>query len=235
MVRQLTPFIKLVPDFVTFIDTGVREKVMERLVKLERSESQIEDIKNKASVERFLDQALEAFNVGDITGALQSYNQILELDSEHVMTYYNMANIYLELKLMDEAESFYRRTLEINPFYLFGSIGLAKLYVFSGQPEKAVEVLQDTLKWYSGDQEVSLYLGLAYAFQKDGQKAIEELKKSLQWDPTFPPAHYYLGVQYKSWNSELAKKHIKKFLQLASSQPGYENLQPGAKKILNKL
>ena len=109
------------------------------------------------------------------------------------------------------------------------------MYVFSGQPEKAVEVLQDTLKWYSGDQEVSLYLGLAYAFQKDGQKAIEELKKSLQWDPTFPPAHYYLGVQYKSWNPELAKKHIKKFLQLASLQPGYENLQPGAKKILNKL
>ena len=235
LVRQLTPFIKLVPDFVTFTDSGVREMVMERLVKLERSESQIEDIKNKASLERLLDQALEAFNVGDISGALQSYKQILELDSEHVMTYYNMANIYLELKLVGQAESFYRRTLEINPFYIFGSIGLAKLYVFSGEPERAIEVLHDTLKWYRGDQQVSLYLGLAYGFIKDSQKAIEELKKSLQWDPAFPPAHYYLGVQYQSWNPKLAKKHLKKFLELVSLHPGYENLQPGAEKILSKL
>jgi tetratricopeptide (TPR) repeat protein len=235
LVRQLTPFIKLVPSFVTFNDISVREKVMERLVKLQRSESQIEDIKNKAGVQRLLDQALEAFNVGDISGALQSYQKILELDSEHVMTYYNMANIFLELKLMDQAELYYLRTLEINPFYIFGSIGLAQLYVFSGQPDKAIDVLRDTLKWYRGDREVSLYLGLAHAFKKDSQKAIKELKKSLEWDPAFPPAHYYLGVQYQSWSPGLAKKHLNKFLKLVSLRPGYEKLQPGAEKILNKL
>ena len=107
--------------------------------------------------------------------------------------------------------------------------------MFSDQPERAIEVLRDTLKWYRGDKEVSLYLGLAYAFKKDSQKAIEELKTSLQWDPTFPPAHYYLGVQYQSWNPKLAKKHLKRFLKLVSLQPGYENLQPGAEKILSKL
>ncbi|MBC8286117.1 MAG: fused MFS/spermidine synthase [Nitrospinae bacterium] len=235
LVRQLTPFIKLVPEFVTFADASVREKVMEKLVKLQRSESQIEDIKKKAGVERLLDEALEAFNVGDISGALQRYQKILALDSEHVMTYYNMANIFLELKLMDKAESAYRKTLEINPFYVFGSIGLARLHVFSGQPDKAIEVLHDTLKWYGGDHEVSLYLGLAYAFKQDSQKAIEELKKSLQWDPTFPPAHYYLGVQYQSWNPRLAKKHLQIFLKQVSLRPGYENLQPGAEKLLNKL
>lgn len=235
LVRQLTPFIKLVPEFVTFADADTREKVMEKLVKLQRSESQIEDIKRKARLERLQDQAMEAFNVGNVSGALQNYKEILELDSEHVMTYYNMANIFFELKLMDKAESAYRKTLEINPFYVFGSVGLARLHVFSGQPDKAIEVLRDTLKWYDGDQEVSLYLGLAYAFKKDTQKAIEELKKSLQWDPDFPPAHYYLGVQYQSWNPGLAKKHLQKFLRLVSSRPGYENLQPGAEKILNKL
>ena len=128
LVRQLTPFINLVPEFVTFSGTmpvSVK-RWWKKLVKLERSESQIEDIKKKAGVERLLDQAMEAFNVGDISGALQSYQKILELDSEHVMTYYNMANIFLELKLMDQAESAYRRTLEINPFYVFGSIGLAR-------------------------------------------------------------------------------------------------------------
>ncbi len=166
LVRQLTPFIKLVPEFVTFSETdaGVRDKVVEKLKKLQRSESQIEDIKKKAGLERLLDQAMEAFNVGDISGALKSYQKILELDPEHVMTHYNMANIFLELKLMDQAESAYRRTLEINPFYVFGSTGLARLHIFSGQPDKAVEVLRDTLTWYgggSGSQPVS-WVGVCF-------------------------------------------------------------------------
>ena len=237
LVRQLTPFIKLEPEFVKFsqTDAEVQKNVVEKLEKLQRSESQIEDIKKKAELERLLDQALDEFNVGDISGALKSYEKILTLDSEHVMTYYNMANIFLELKLLDQAEFAYRKTLAINPFYVFGSTGLARLYVFSGQPDKAIEVLRDTLKWYEGDQEVSLYFGLAYAFKKEPEKAIQELKKSLEWDPAFPPAHYYLGVQYQSWNPELAKQHLQTFLQLVPLRPGYENLRPGAEKILNKL
>ena len=237
LVRQMTPFIKLKPEFVKFSqeDAGTRARVREKLERLQRSESQIEDIKSKAELERLLDQAMEAFNVGDISGALQSYKRILKLDPDHVMTYYNMANIYLELKLLEKAESAYRRTLEINPFYVFGSIGLAKLHVFNGQPDEAIKILQKTLSWYEGDQDVSLYLGLAYAFKNEQKKAITELKKSLEWDPNFPPAHYYLGVQYKSWNPGLAKKHLKTFLKLVALRPGYETLQPGAEKILNKL
>ena len=237
LVRQLTPFIELEPEFVDFsrTDADIREKVMAKLLKLQRSESQIEDIKRKAKLERLLDRAVEAFNVGDISRALQSYQSILELDPEHVMTYYNMGNIFLELKLVGQAESAYRSTLEINPFYVFGSIGLARLHVFSGQPDKAIKVLRDTLKWYAGDQEVSLYLGLAYAFKKDSERAIQEFNKSLKWDPAFPPAYYYLGVQYQTRNPELAKKYLEKFLKMAPLRPGYENLQSRAEKILNKL
>ncbi len=237
LVRQLTPFIELEPEFVDFsrTDADIREKVMAKLLKLQRSESQIEDIKRKAKLERLLDRAVEAFNVGDISRALQSYQSILELDPEHVMTYYNMGNIFLELKLVGQAESAYRSTLEINPFYVFGSIGLARLHVFSGQPDKAIKVLRDTLKWYAGDQEVSLYLGLAYAFKKDSERAIQEFNKSLKWDPAFPPAYYYLGVQYQTRNPELAKKYLETFLKMAPLRPGYENLQSRAEKILNKL
>ncbi len=237
LVRQLTPFIALEPEFVRFsqTDTKVREKVEKKLAQLQRSESQIEDIKKKAELERLLDQAMEEFNVGNISGALKSYKRILQIDPEHVMTYYNMGNIFRELKLTDKAESAYLKTLEINPFYVFGSISLARLHVFSGQPDKAIQVLRDALKWYAGDQEISLYLGLAYSFKKDSEKAIQEFEKSLQWDPDFPPAHFYLGVQYQTRNPKLAKKYLQTFLKLAPLKPGYENLEAGAQKLLKKL
>jgi spermidine synthase len=237
LVRQLTPFIELEPKFVSFsqTDAKVREEVEKKLLQLQRSESQIEDIKNKAELERLLDQAVEEFNVGNISGALQSYEKILQIDPEHVLAYYNMGNIFRELKLIDKAESAYLKTLEINPFYVFGSIGLSRLYVFSGQPDKAIQVLHDTLKWYGGDQEISLYRGLAYLFKKNPEKAIEAFEQSLKWDRAFPPAHYYLGVQYQTLNPALAKKHLQLFLQLAPLKPGYENLQVNAAKILKKL
>lgn len=237
LVRQLTPFIEIDPGLVNFSQTsaGTREKVMKTLSKLQRSESQIEDIKSKAELERLLDQAMEAYNVGDISMALKNYEKILKLDPDHAMAYYNMGNIFHELKLVDRAESAFQNTLRINPFYVFGSIGLARLYVYSDHPDKAIRVLSETLKWYEGDQEVSLYLGLAYAFKKDSERSIQEFKKSLEWDAVFPPAHYYLGIQYQTRNPELAKKHLQTFLRLAPLRPGYENLQPKAEKILKKL
>jgi spermidine synthase len=237
LVRQLTPFIKMEPEFVRFSNTEVdiREKAMKRFSLLERSESQIEDIKNKAQLERLLDQAKDAYNVGDISTALKSYEKILTLDSDHILTYHNMGNIFHELELMDRAESAYKSTIRINPFYVFGSISLARLYVFSGQPDKAIKVLNDTLNWYAGDQEINLYLGLAYAFKNDNEKAIQKFKTSLEWDPDYPPAHYYLGVQYKTRNPGLAKKYLQTFLNLVPLRSGYENLKSKAEKILKKL
>ena len=83
----------------------------------------------------------------------------------------------------------YKRTLKVNPFYVFGTISLARLYVFSGQSEKAIDVLQNTLKWYRGDHEMSLFMGLAYAFNKDAKRAVEELENSLKSDPDYPLAY----------------------------------------------
>ena len=231
LVRQLTPFIRLQPDFVKFADTQVKIEVGKRLAQLERSESQIEEIKRKAKITMLLERAETAFNVGDITQALAYYKEVLVLEPQHILAHMNMGNVYQELKLIDEAEKSYLNALKANPFYVFGSLGLARLYIFSGQPDKALNTLENTLAWYDGDHEFSLFMGLAYAFKKDAQRAIEEFENSLKLNPDSALAHFYLGVQIQNSAPSSSRRHLQTFLRLTRDQPGQYKLIQKAKKF----
>ena len=81
----------------------------------------------------------------------------------------------------DAAEIAYKRTLAINPFYLYGNIALAQLYLASKAPDKALDVLRSVRKWHTGDSEVSLYMGLAFAFQKNADLAIKEFENAISF------------------------------------------------------
>ena len=212
-----------------------KARVRAKLSQLERSESQIGEIKRKARIETFLEKAETAFNIGDITQALASYKEVLLLEPQHVLAHMNMGNIYQELKLTDEAENAYLKTIKANPFYVFGSLALARLYVFSGQPDKALTILQNTLAWYRGDHEVSLFMGLAYAFKKDAQRAVEEFEKSIKLNPEYPLAHFYLGVQTQKSNPTSSKRHLQSFLNLVQNQPQHGGLIQKAENLLKKL
>ena len=206
-----------------------------RLAQLERSESQIEEIKRKAKITMLLERAETAFNVGDITHALASYKEVLVLEPQHILAHMNMGNVYQELKLIDEAEKSYLKALKANPFYVFGSLGLARLYIFSGQPDKALNTLENTLAWYDGDHEFSLFMGLAYAFKKDAQRAIEEFENSLKLNPDSALAHFYLGVQIQNSAPSSSRRHLQTFLRLTRDQPGQFKLIQKAEKILKKF
>ena len=237
LVRQLTPFIQLQPEFVEFenIQPEIITRVNKRLLRLERSESQIEEIKRKARITTLLEEAEMAYNVGDITQALDFYAKVLVLDPQHILAQINIGNIYQELKLTEKAEKAYLNTLNSNPFYIFGSLSLARLYIFSGQPDKAIKIINDTLEWYDGDHELSLFMGLAYAFKKDPRRAIEEFETSLKWNPNYSLAHFYLGAQFQNNNPTLARKHLQSFLNLAKNRSEHRQLIQKAEKLLKKL
>ena len=137
--------------------------------------------------------------------------------------------------MTEKAEKAFLNTLNSNPFYIFGSLSLARLYVFSGQPDKAIKIINDTLEWYDGDHELSLFMGLAYAFKKDPRRAIEEFETSLEWNPNYSLAHFYLGIQLQNNNPSLARKHLQSFLNLANNRSEHGKLIQKAEKLLKKL
>lgn len=237
LVRQLTPYIKADPSFIKISTTSAetRSRILKMFASVERSESQVAEIKRHARIDQLLDQAMSAFNSGDYLRALGHYGEILKLDPEHVMTYLNRGNVLKALKRYDEAETAYRKTLAINPYYVFGSVALAKLYLSTQRPAKAEEVLEKVLEWYVGDSEVRVHLGLAHGFQNNSQSAIKEYETALKLDSDFAPAHYYLGVQYQKIDPAKSKKHLRAYLSGSDSESANPRMIATAKKILKKL
>ena len=135
-----------------------RLSVLKEIKATERSESQVLEIKRRNKIDGFLDQAKEAYEGGDAALAIEIYGKTLKQDPENVLAWLNMGNVFKGMKRFGAAEIAYKRTLEINPFYLYGNIALAQLYLVSKAPDKALDVLRSVRKWHSGDSEVSLYM-----------------------------------------------------------------------------
>jgi len=209
-------------------------KVLKEIETTERSESQILEIKRRNKIDGFLDQAKEAFKRGETDLTIEIYGKILKQDPENVLAWLNMGNVFKGMKRFSEAEIAYKRTLEINPFYLYGNIALAQLYLASKVPEKALDVLRSVRVWHS-DSEVSLYMGLAFAFQKKIDLALKEFQNAILIDPEFSLPYYYIGVQYFSTRPNFSEKNLKKFLVLSSSNGENQNLVLKARQLLDKF
>ena len=237
LVRQLTPFVQIDGSLLEFgqLKEPNRLIVLKEIEAVERSESHVSEIKRRNRIDGLLDQAKEAYGAGDAGRAIDIYGKTLEQDPENILAWLNMGNVLKGLKRFGTAEIAYKRTLEINPFYLYGNIALAQLYLASKEPEKALDVLRPVRKWHSGDREVSLYMGLAFAFQKKAGLAIKEFQNAIRIDPEFDLPYYYTGVQYFSSHPNISKKNLKKFLVLSSENPESQNLVFKARQLLGKL
>ena len=152
-----------------------------------------------------------------------------------MLAWLNMGNVFKGMKRFGAAEIAYKRTLDINPFYLYGNIALAQLYLTTKAPEKALDVLNSVREWHPGDSEVSLYMGLAFAFQKNAGLAIKEFKNAIRIDPEFGLPYYYTGIQFFSSRPNISRKNLKKFLVLSSKNQENKNLVLKARQLLGQL
>lgn len=153
IVRQLTPFFKPSPEFLKFseLEEEERDRVRKEIASLERTETQVKEIKRKARIDQFLDQAVEAVARGAYENAAKLYLKILRDEPRHVLTHLNLGNVYVAVQEYEKAEREYRMTLEINPYYYFGAVSLARLYLQTGKPEPAEAVLKEISTWFPGD------------------------------------------------------------------------------------
>ncbi len=238
LVRQMDPYVKTDPALMDFSDLkgAEREAAMTALRNIPRSESQIGEIKRVARIEGLLDRALEHFQKGAANLALKNYEEILQLNPRHVLTLTNLGNLLSSLDFPGRAETVYRKTIEINPYYIFGHLNLSKLLIASGQSGKAIKLLEPVLEWYAGDKTVWLHLGLAHSFQKSPRQATEYFDRALNEDPDYAEAHYYFGLHLRKTRPGKAKKHLERFLQLAKRKDSVDDkMISQAQKTLRRL
>ena len=78
-----------------------------------------------------------------------------------MLTYLNLGNVYAAVQEFEKAEQAYRRTLEINPYYAFGSFALARLYLQTNRAGRAVTILEQVSSWLPQDVDAARLLKAA--------------------------------------------------------------------------
>ncbi len=237
IVRQLTPFFGGKPELLKFTTTDVATsiKVKAEVAALERTETQVKEIKLRAQIDQRLERAMQAVSSQQMNEALQQYLEILKLDPDHVLAWFNMGNVYRVVSKFEKAETALKRALEINPYFVFASMGLAQVYLETEQPGKAKAVLADALEIIPEDAELRTWLGLTLIREKRQKEALQAFRQATRSDPYYLPAYFYLGMYLADSGEETARRYLEHFLDKAADDPRYRNMRQKAEGRLKDL
>lgn len=104
------------------------------------------------------------------------------------------------------------------------NIRLASMYSQLGETEKALKMLEQTVKKFPDNAQFHYFLGLAYQDVKKPRKAIESFEKAIVLKKDFSSAYFQLGVALdtlKHWDE--AEKMFRQAIQIDTSNASAYN------------
>ncbi len=172
--------------------------------------------------------ARRVFNVGvaavranDVAGAIQRFEQAVEIDPGLSQAYQVLGQLYNGQAQYDKAIAAAHKLLELVPDAPEAHGILYEAYRGTGDTEKA-EASRAVLQTANPEE-------LARALFEEGQSlfhagqaaaAQAKLEKALELWPDHPAANYTLGLCYlNTGNPALAKKHLQRFVELDPDHP----------------
>jgi TolB-like protein len=129
--------------------------------------------------------------------AVELVQVALNLDDTFPDTYAVLGLIHLLLRQHDQALAYMEKAIDLGPNDSGSIATLAFILNYSGQPEKAILLLEKAMRlspyypdWYLGE------LGRAYLLTGQYDEAIEALKQRLRRNPESGEAHVLLAAAY---------------------------------------
>ena len=129
-------------------------------------------------------KAVELHNGGKIDEAEAAYKAILEKTPDVAEVYQNLGSLYLGKKDYAAAETMFQKGLELRPDSTDISTLLARVYQESGQPDKAMALLD----------KAQFNRGIFLLNANKNEEAIAAFQAAIKADPAAPEAYFRLGA-----------------------------------------
>jgi Tfp pilus assembly protein PilF len=134
-------------------------------------------------------RAVEATRRSDFAAAIEHLKTAVAADPRHVVALGMLAGVYAELKMIDRAESNYRRVLELDPSNVLARFQLGLLQLASGRAREATETWEPSLR-DSQDYLCHFHSALAHAGLGENARARELLERAAE---RMPASHALCG------------------------------------------
>ncbi len=116
--------------------------------------------------------------------SLKRFQAIFEKDP-HSPVFAPLADAYLELNMLEQAEQTVRRGLQNNPNLASGEVVLGKILLARKRPQEAIEHLEKAAQLDPSNVQAQLLLGHTYSELKNPKKALKAYKVILFYNPHY--------------------------------------------------
>jgi len=151
-------------------------------------------------------QGYEALKKGDMPEAIRCFEDVLKINSQDELIFYNFAAALVREGKTDSAKTMLQAALKINPRYEPVLMYLGNIAVTQNNPGEAIRYYE-TLIGYNRKY-FEAYIGLAKLLpDKDIVRARSLLKTCLTLNPRYQPAILALADSYRISDPDVAKKY----------------------------
>jgi tetratricopeptide (TPR) repeat protein len=147
-----------------------------------------------------LEKGREFFAAGNFEKARVEFRNALQIAPNDADARYENGLVDERLGNPREAAQFYQGTLDVNADDVRARAALARLYLFSGAAEKALEIIKPALLNHPDDAELLTVRAAARLQLKDPAGALEDAQRAVTLAPTSENAVAVLAGIYQSRN-----------------------------------
>ena len=156
-------------------------KVLIQRIEADEKYKKDTDWKNKVLVNTYIPMAAQYYKMGDEAQALGICSDIIELDPEHAMSYYNRGSIYSNMGMYEKALADLDKTIELTPYYASAYNNRGLVYYKLDEYEKAIADYDKAISLE--DSAISYYnRANAYYASEEPQKALDDFIQFLESD-----------------------------------------------------
>ena len=133
---------------------------------------------------------------GMLGNAVAEFNKIIDINSDFIPAYLNLADINLSANRPDIAALLYNASLKVNPDTVEARFGLGNAYALMGNHSNAISEFETIIKTYPNN--VNVYISMARSYMALGEtdKAHESVMEALGLKPENPIASSLLAMIY---------------------------------------
>jgi Flp pilus assembly protein TadD len=162
-----------------------------------------------------MDKARTAAKSGKSDEALELLRYVVEKDSKDFPAWTELGTVYFSSGKLVEAETAYKRALELKPDFILAIMNLGKLQMSQKQYENAVVTLTRGIQSDPNSADAFHYLGESYLQIKQGTRAVIALNEAIRLAPIEKAdLHLRLATLYNAAGAKpQAVNEYKLFLQ----------------------
>jgi uncharacterized protein (TIGR02466 family) len=134
---------------------------------------------------------------GNLSAAIEKFNEALQSGSERPDLHYNLGNAYAAGGLFSDAATAYRRAVELEDEFIEAWFNLAEVLEKLDRLQGSIDAYEKVLELDADLAPALTNLGCVLTEAGRLDEAIAAFKKSIELEPAFPPTHTNLGKAHK--------------------------------------